>query len=332
MLIPYKNNRTMYRCRCCLAIVFLLYCFLTAVTYATPAITPPCTPASGLTHTTYDTTGYDDWPRNHADYDNLIANYANDANQFGSGTIATINGSGNPFGADENYLSIFTGYIYAPTTGDYVFAVDGDDAVEVIVDGQVLSAWYGAHARRGAPQNPGTINLDQGYHEIIFNHQEYWGQDNYYLYWQRPGDASLTIVNSSALFHCPPTTTIDLVKTKLTVSDPVNLTVNPKTIPGAIVRFTLMATNTGAITADNSVLSDNLDDLITVKQSALWVMNSMTITAPDVMAGATTPLTDAIDTDVGQFNDSPGDRVVRVNCGSLQSGQSCRVTFDVQIN
>ena len=299
---------------------------------ATPAVIPTCAaPAAGLTHSTYNTTGYNRWPNNQTEYNALIAGYATEDKLFGTGTSATINGSGNPYGSNEDYLTIFTGYVYAETAGNYIFAVDGDDAIEVLIDGQLISTFYGGHGRRGRGVNPGTIYLEAGYHDLKFHHQEDWGGDNYYLYWQRPQDTSLRIVEAASLSHCGPTTTVGLTKRMLTISDPVNLTVNPKSIPGAVVRYTLTASNTGSHTADNPVIQDSLNDLITVKQSATWIQDSITITAPSIMGGVTTNLTDVTDSDAGQFDDSAGARIVAVNCGSLMSGQNCTVTFDVEI-
>ncbi|MCK7470469.1 MAG: PA14 domain-containing protein [Desulfomicrobium escambiense] len=60
--------------------------------------------------------------------------------------MTQINGSGNPYGASDNYLSIFTGRINVTTAGNYRFAVDGDDAVEVLIDGVVRYGWYSSHA------------------------------------------------------------------------------------------------------------------------------------------------------------------------------------------
>ena len=72
--------------------------------------------------------------------------YAVPAKLIGSRSrAAQINGSGNPWGADDNYLSIFTGHINVTTAGSYRFAVDGDDAVEVLIDGVVRYGRYGSH-------------------------------------------------------------------------------------------------------------------------------------------------------------------------------------------
>lgn len=326
-----KSFEKMTRSIFVISVIFCL-CGLIPVS-ATPAVTPTCTtPDPGLIHSTYDTTGYNRWPLNRTQYDDLITDYATQDKLFDTGTIATINGSGNPFGSNEDYLTIFTGYIYAETAGNYIFAVDGDDAIEVFISGQLVTTFYGGHGRRGRGVNPNTIYLEAGYHDLTFHHQEDWGGDNYYLYWQRPGDTSLRIVEAAALSHCGRTTTVSLTKSSLTISDPVNLTVNPKAIPGAVVRFTLVASNTGSNTADNPIISDNLNEMITSQQKAAWIEDSITVTAPSIMGGAKANLTDAIDSDAGQFNDSAGDRVVSVNCGSLASGQTCTVTFDLEIN
>jgi len=161
-------------------------------------------PINGLILTTYDTTGYGYYPTDHIEYLNLINNYATSSNQFGSGKVDNIDGSGNPFGDDSNYLSIFEGFINLPVDGNYSFAVDGDDAVEVLIDGVVVASWYGAHGRCNCTDHAVTIDISAGYHYIEFHHQERTGLDNYYLYWQQPGDTNFSIVPSSAFYYCPP--------------------------------------------------------------------------------------------------------------------------------
>ena len=298
-----------------------------------PAITPACaTPIPQLQLSTYDTTGYGTYPNNHTQYNSLVSAYAIPSNLFGSGTVANVNGSGNPYGVDEDYLSIFTGFIFAPTTGIYFVGVDGDDAVEVLIDGQSISGYYGAHGQAGSPQSTTSIALNSGYHTIEFRHQERGGGDNYFLYWQQPGGSSLNIVAGSSLSHCPLTTTISLQKTKVTVSDPINFTTNPKAIPGAVVRYTLTANNSGANSADSAIITDNLNNLITTQQFASWIPGSIFVTAPNLYSGVTTNLSDANDSDEGQFIDSPGNRNLMTNCGSLASGQSCVVTYEIEIN
>lgn len=227
-----------------------------------PAITPVCgAPIPELELSTYDTTGYGTYPNNHAEYDTLVSNYAIPANLFGSGTVANINGSGNPYGSNDDYLSIFTGYIFAPSTGTYFVGVDGDDAVEVIIGGQPISGYYGAHGNAGSPQSITNVNLDMGYHSVEFRHQERGGGDNYFLYWQRPGDTSLAIVAGSSLSHCPPAS-VDL--------EIIKVVDNPEPGIGETITFTLTVSNNGPESATNVTVTD------IVPPGFTYVANSMT--------------------------------------------------------
>ena len=140
-----------------------------------------------LTQTTYDISGYGTFPNNAAEYDTLEAGFANGANLFGTGPVSTIDSNGNPFGANDDYLTIFEGTLVIPPgeAGTYNFAVDGDDAVQVIIGGVVVAAWYGAHGRCNCQDENGSIFLLPGDHSIKFRHQETGGGDNYYLYWEK---------------------------------------------------------------------------------------------------------------------------------------------------
>lgn len=145
-------------------------------------------------------TNYDSYPSNHDEYENLVALYGTDAHKQGSQSVDTINGSGNPFGDDDYYLTIFKGTIKASSVaaGNYQFAVDGDDAVEVIIDGTVVASWYGGHGECNCKDHNGLINFTAGStHTIEFRHQERSGGDNYYLWWKEPDKTEWSIVPKS---------------------------------------------------------------------------------------------------------------------------------------
>jgi Tfp pilus tip-associated adhesin PilY1 len=117
----------------------------------------------------------------------MVDIYAVPAKFIGTGAVAQINGSGNPYGADDNYLSIFTGSINVTTAGNYRFAVDGDDAVEVLIDGVVRVGRYGPHGRCNCTTYASAAFwLSAGNHTVEFRHEEAGGGDNYYLYWTGP--------------------------------------------------------------------------------------------------------------------------------------------------
>ncbi len=149
-------------------------------------------------------------PLNAAEFQSLIAEWGTETQKCGSGPIAggNINTSGsdnNPFASAAHcghdwYLTIIQGQIYIPATGDYQFATNGDDAVELRINGEVVSYWYGGHGRKsGTPTeiaeaiddesnaHNGTVNLAAGWHDFEFRHEERTGGDNYQLLWQRPG-------------------------------------------------------------------------------------------------------------------------------------------------
>jgi type IV pilus assembly protein PilY1 len=126
---------------------------------------------------------YESHPADHAEFETLVSEFANDAHKQGTQDVANIDGSGNPFGTDDYYLTVFKGELDIATGGTYQFAVDGDDAVEVIIDGTVVAGWYGGHGACNCQTHSGTITLSAGEHSIEFRQQETTGGDNYYLWW-----------------------------------------------------------------------------------------------------------------------------------------------------
>jgi Tfp pilus tip-associated adhesin PilY1 len=137
-------------------------------------------------------------PNNASQYQTLVDTYAVELKKYGEGPASQINGSGNPFGAgyspydqnhaqQNNYLTIFKGKLVVQNAGYYRFAVDGDDAVELLVNGTVRVGWYGGHGRCNCTsyQSP-DIYLSSGEHVIEFRHEEAGGGDNYYLHWRGP--------------------------------------------------------------------------------------------------------------------------------------------------
>ena len=65
-----------------------------------------------------------------------------------------------------------------------------------------------------------------------------------------------------------------LTKGSCVISDPINLLVNPKRIPGATVRYTFQVDNTGGFQATNVVVTDTLDGALTFPGSNNVVNNT----------------------------------------------------------
>ena len=155
---------------------------------------------SGVTRSFYDFTGgYH--PADNAEFDSIVSTFATAGNHQGTDNVTEINGSGDPFDADGNYyLTIFNGTLNIPTTDTYTFSVDGDDAVEFLIDlnsdgdfddsGEVVVGWYGGHGECGCNSYDGSITLSAGSYAFQFRHEELSGSDSYYLRWNLGTPAS----------------------------------------------------------------------------------------------------------------------------------------------
>lgn len=155
---------------------------------------------SNLTMTTYNT-GTAANPNSQSEFDSLETTYGSIARRCGSGSVSTIDGSGNPYDpgtptlgtcSDDNYMSIFTGTLNIATDGTYTFGIDGDDSVDLFIDGTQRIGWYGGHSQTGSPPtHTVSITLAAGAHTIKFRHHEKTGDDTYHLYWRPTTPASV---------------------------------------------------------------------------------------------------------------------------------------------
>ncbi|MCB1776268.1 MAG: hypothetical protein KDI50_02420, partial [Candidatus Competibacteraceae bacterium] len=149
-----------------------------------------------LTQTVHKITiGTGTHPTNTSIYNTLVANNTILTNLCGTRPISTINGTGNPFNGvngctNDNYLNVFTGQIIVDQAGTYTFSIDGDDAVELQIDGTVVASWYGGHGVCNCTSHSGSIYLSAGVHTLLFRHEEATGGDSYSLKWQRTVPAS----------------------------------------------------------------------------------------------------------------------------------------------
>jgi hypothetical protein len=138
---------------------------------------------------------------------------------------------------------------------------------------------------------------------------------------------------------------LTVTKTSTVISDPVNGTTNPKSIPGAIVQYTVtIANGASGSTAQSVAISDSLATEIgngTLAYSASTFNGHATcpgsgapnpcgilVTAPDINGGAAQAITNTnSDGDGGNFNAN----VVNMNVGNLDAGETATVQFRVQV-
>lgn len=155
----------------------------------------PATAFTDLTQTVYSLPGGQGHPANHTEYETFVTTYATAANLDGSQAATVIDGSGNPFVVDqENYMTIFTGKITIPADGNYDFAVNGDDAVEVIIAGdtsdELIVGYYDDHAADGGTSYNDTGYFVAGTYSVEYRHEEAFVSDSWQLYWGKSIPAS----------------------------------------------------------------------------------------------------------------------------------------------
>ena len=137
---------------------------------------PSCTTTGGTNHPGH--------PANASDFQTkMIGPYANEGNLTGSKIVTKIDENANKA---DNYLTVFKGTLKIINAGTYEFAVDGDDAVQVLIDGQVVSGYYGGHGACNCTTYNGSVDLEPGNYDLEFHHEEDSGDDSYYLWWKGP--------------------------------------------------------------------------------------------------------------------------------------------------
>lgn len=151
----------------------------------TSGVTVPSTVLSNVVRKIYNISGTgSNHPNNRNDFNTWEINYAIPAKLDGSGSMTTIEGNDNPYGADDNYMTVVTAELNIPSSGNYEFTVDGDDAVDVIIDDLYVAGYYGGHGFCNCDTHTtGSISLAAGTHTIKFRHEERTGGDGFVLRW-----------------------------------------------------------------------------------------------------------------------------------------------------
>ena len=188
--------------------VTLLLTILSFITYSQSGV-------GYLNYTIYNTNTSNyrgTYPNNDADFVNLF-NTSNGATIYKSGTTTAYNAlyyyqtffTGVPNGA--GYFGIqTTGWFVPKETGTYTFGIDGDDAVDFLLDGVVVTSFYGPHGFGG--YRYGTINLVAGRAYILkARFQQVGGGWGMYLIWKRPSQSTYNVQSDECYSTQPATPT-----------------------------------------------------------------------------------------------------------------------------
>lgn len=101
---------------------------------------------------------------------------------------STLNSAGINVTANGEYFSIVTSGFFVPSeTGTYTFTCEGDDAVDLRVNGVIVASHYGGHAVGALGSHTGTISLTANVkYSFEARMQEYAGQEGLRVFWRKP--------------------------------------------------------------------------------------------------------------------------------------------------
>lgn len=156
---------------------------------------------NGLLCSFYDIHNYKQkYPNDHYEYTVLEKEFAKPANLLSSSKIYEIDHTKASIPQDDYYLTVITGVLKIYESGHYVFAIDGGDAIEFLIDDAEIIGWYDMHDRDNSTDHQKKVYLDAGEYNIKFRHQEITGTSSFYLYWMKPGDTEFEIVPNYNLY------------------------------------------------------------------------------------------------------------------------------------
>jgi len=122
---------------------------------------------------------------------------------YGKGFVDKIWQGLNPYGPNDNYLSIYKGYLNIKEGGIYQIATVSDDASFLFIDGKLITEWPGRHEVWGGirGEHSAAVELNPGLHSIAYYHREEEGAQFMIAAWRRPGKERLEIIPASAYLH-----------------------------------------------------------------------------------------------------------------------------------
>ena len=127
-----------------------------------------------------------------ADYRRLLAG---SRIVYGRTVVGNIFHGFNPFGPSESYMTVYRGWLYAPSNGVYRIATNSDDSSFVFVDGKMVVQWPGGHGPTAAyGEHNAKVELKRGLHRIEYYHETSGGGQACVLGWWKPGDKIVSLV------------------------------------------------------------------------------------------------------------------------------------------
>lgn len=121
---------------------------------------------------------------------------------FGTSTngVTVLDSLPAAFGSRTTYMSGFIeGVLTIPSDGSYTIGIDGDDCIDLLLDGNLVAGWYGSHGAAGYYSRNQILNLTAGTYKFRVRFVQSSGDVTLSLGWKKPGDTSYEPIPGASL-------------------------------------------------------------------------------------------------------------------------------------
>lgn len=132
-------------------------------------------------------------PTNNGTINSTNSSASNLINFNSSTQFTSAIGNATPYSGfnGELYGLIITGYFIPKQTGSYKFTLEGDDAVDLFINGTNVTNHYGGHGASPRGTHTGSISLIAGKkYNLRVRFMENAVGDELYLFWQKPSETA----------------------------------------------------------------------------------------------------------------------------------------------
>lgn len=212
------------------------------------------------------TNQYPNFANNRSQMDMMVSTAYSNTTLWWSGTMnattclnfttwTTLTSAGASVPNNGDFYAVEVSGVFTPVeSGTYFFGINSDDGSDLIINGILVTSYYGGHGMGG--YQIGSINLVAGTsYTFVARMQEYGGGDGMAVVWRRPSQSTYSLQPAELGIYVPPATisgivTVPTLTTYPTISlyrmnGTVETLVETKTVAtNGAYSFTVPANNT----------------------------------------------------------------------------------------
>lgn len=162
-----------------------------------------------------NTSQYPNFANNRSQMDMMVSTAYSNTTLWWSGTMnattclnfttwTTMTNAGASIPNNGDFYAVEVSGIFTPVeTGTYFFGINSDDGSDLIINGILVTSYYGGHGMGG--YQIGSINLVAGTsYTFVARMQEYGGGDGLAVVWRRPSQGAYSLQPAELGIYVPP--------------------------------------------------------------------------------------------------------------------------------